>query len=590
MIRKKNLNTLAATFCSGLALLSLGSCDNEKDIIIDEFEIVNPGNSASQPAPEKVTAKTAIIGQIGATEDLQNIFTDIVDVDKAKVILVESSMVEANAELLSQAYQRGALIAVFNPDGSVVSDWSDRNNVFYAGPESDEKCAIYSFNNQGSYYSLRDSDLIDDEEVPLFHFTNWVNKVTGSGMKVNLRTNEIKKRFTPQSITHTFKISLDPEKIREGHWGDPSQLALTTTANVTYDIYPFYVFDGNATGEYYAVEAEMVLHNAGVNNGNWTRRRGDELTQINGFFLNRCGVTAELLRKSNGTIAPSGTHAFAEGAAPMPASTADAVSYIPGFEWTIGANISGGMPDSKDNHKLTAFNNWKWTNAPEAGMPGVEIKNSGNPANVEYTLLVNGLPDFADNLASAPIPDPATGDITFKYSWIWRVADVDETSDDRFYMLVNVNPVYLAYQWMSSAGVAHNISEFENVIPQSKSAFRIPLSAPNRAATCSAVVRNSSEGSYYVRDIKLWRNKSTDNEPDFTIAQTICSPNAHGSSGVSATMIILPAGEYMVKGVRYSAADNVPFDEREIVSVKPITLTMAGNVTIDFGSDLFEVK
>lgn len=590
MIDKKNLNTLTAVVCSGMMMLSLPSCNNDKDIVIDEFEIVNPGNSGASPELEEVSAPTAIIGQMGDAEnDLRKIFSNIVEPDKAKVILIESGAINDNEELLSKAYEVGALIAVFNPDGSVVSDWSDRNNVFYAGPENDEKCAIYSFNNSGMYYSLHNDDIIDDEEVPLFHFSNWVNKNTGSLMRgLNLRSKEIKQHFKGQSVTHTFKISLDANQLTSGHWGDPAQLALTTTANVTYDIYPIHVFDGNATGDYYAVEAEMVLHNAPVNNGNWTRRRGEELAQISGFYLNRCGITANLLRKSNGTITESASHAFAEGASPKPASVSDAVFYNPGFEWTIDATVCGGMPDSKDNHKLTSFNSWLWKSTNEIALPGIEIKNSDNPSNVAYTLLVNGLPGSSDNLNVTPVPDLATGDLTFKYSWIWRVGDVDETSDDRFYMQVGVNPVYQAYQWITGGNMT--IGEFENAVPASKSTFRFPLTTPNRVATGSAVVRNSSEGSYYVRDIKLWRNKSTDQEPDIIVPQTICTPNSYGGSGVSATMLIIPAGDYMVKGIRYTVVDDKPVDEREIVTVKPITLSVAGNVTIDFGSDAFTVK
>ena len=586
---KKKLQSLILALCAGVVSLSMPSCDKDNNIINEEFEVINPGTPGGTPVIKAVDSPTAILGNMGAAEEeLKNCFTNIVDPQNAKVIIIESGSVEEYEEILSEAYSNGVLIAVFNPDSSVLSGWSENNNIFYAGPAENEKCAIYGFNNRGTSYSYHDTDEIDDYEVPLFHLCNWVNTVSGTRLKgVDLRTKEIKKRFLPQSVTHTFKISLDEQQLIDGHWAAPGQLALSATANVTYDIYPIHVFDGNATGDYYAVEAEMTLHNAPMNNGSWSRRRGNELTQLCGFYLNRCDISANLLRKSNGNFVESASYMFAEGTHPHPASSADAAAYDPGFEWSLDATVSGGIPDSKDNYKLTSFNNWLWTNSSNATLPGIEIKNNDNAATVDYSLVVNGLPGATDNLSVTPIPDLATGDLTFKYSWIWRVGDIDDGSDECLYMQVGLNPVYQAYQWVT--GGKMTIGEFENAVSENKSTFKIPLTPPNRVATGSAVVRNSSEGSYYIDDIKLWRNKTTDNEPDFVLSQTISTSTATGGSGVSATMLILPAGDYTVKGVRYSMENDERVDEHVIVNTQPITLSVAGNITIDFGSDIFTV-
>ncbi len=573
-----------------MALLALPSCHSDNPVINEDFEIVTPADPAAHPDIEEVTAPTAFIGNFGGSDaDIKACFTDIVAPDDAKVIVIESAAIQENEALLSKAYERGALIAVFNPDGSVVADWSERNDIFYAGPEKNEACAIYGFNNRGTYYSLHGMDGIDDEDIPLFHFCGWVNKVAGSAIRgVDLRTKEIKKRFMPQNVTHTFKIALDEQKLIDGHWANPEQLSLTTTANVSYNIYPLRVFDGNVEGEYYAVEAEMTLHNAPMNNGLWTRRRGNELAQICGFYLNSCDVTANLLRKENGNYVEMATAAFANGAAPQPASMPDAATYDSGFEWNLDATVSGGVPDGKDNDRMTTFNNWIWKNQAEETLPGIELKNNSGTANVAYSLLVNGLPGATDNLTITPVPDAATGDITFKYSWIWRVTDVDETSKEKLYMQVAVNPIYQAYQWITEGKMT--IEEFENSVGQSKSTFKFPLTPPNRMATGSAIVRNTSAGSYYVGDIKFWRNTTnTDGEPIYVMPQTISSPSATGGSGVSATMVLLPAGDYTIKAVRYSVENGEHVNEQIITNTTPITVSVGGTANIDFGSDLFTV-
>ncbi|MDE6297475.1 MAG: hypothetical protein K2L89_06465, partial [Muribaculaceae bacterium] len=575
--------------CSGAVLLSLPSCKNDDNIINEEFEVVTPVDPSENEKIEEVSFPTAIIGNMGDSDaDLKKCFTNLTDAQSARIIIVENGSVRENEDLLSEAYRKGTLIVVFNPDSKVMSDWSDRNDAFYAGPDTNEECSVYGFNNRGTYYSLQGKDFIDDDDVPLFYLCKWLNVVCGSRMQgSDLRSKDIRKRFAEQSITHTFKISLDEKEIVDGHWANASQLNLTTTANVTYNIYPIHVFDGAATGDYYAVEAEMTLHNAAVNNGSWVRRRGSEETQLTGFYLKSCDVTAELLRKSNGVLSESATHSFAEGAQPSPVSTADAAMYNPGFKWALDATVSGGIPDSKDNYKLTAFNNWTWDNSADASLPGVEVKNNNSASNVSYTLMVNGLPGVTDNLAVTAVPDIASGDVTFKYSWIWHIGDVNETSDDRFYMQVAVNPVYLAYQWIT--GGKMTIGEFKNAVPESKSIFRFPLAAPNRVATGSAMIRNSSQESYYIGDIKFWRNRTTENEPDIIVPQTISTSTATGGSGVNGIMLIIPAGEYTIKGVRYSMENDKRVNEEVIINKTPITVSKAGNITIDFNSDIFTV-
>ncbi|MDE5800715.1 MAG: hypothetical protein K2H74_06810 [Paramuribaculum sp.] len=549
--------------------------------------MTSPVLPVEKPATATVTFPAAIIGSLGQSEEnFRKCFINIVDPSDAMIIIIDSDALEGNEAVITDAYNRGSLIAVLKPDGSVVSDWSDRNNIFYAGPDDSERCAIYGFNNSGIYYSLDEGGgLFGDEDVPLFHFSGWVNSVLGNRLKgVDLRTNDIRKRFLPQSITHTFKVSLDQQQLIDSHWATENQLSLTTTANATYTIYPIHVFDGSATGDYYAVEAEIVLHNAPMNNGEWLRRRGNEVTQMCGFYLNRCNVAASLLCNTNGTIAESTSHKFPDGATPHPLSTADATTYYPGFEWILDATVSGGIADSKDNHKLTAYNNWTWSNTAATPLPGIEIKNNSTDTDVDYTLMVNRLPGANADPTVASIPDIASSDLTFHYSWIWYVSDIDETSADRLYMQVSINPVYQAYQWI--IGGKATVGEFENNVP----AFKFPLTPPNRIATCSTIIRNTSPESYYISDIRFWRNKTTDREPDYVVPQTICTPSATGDSGISATMLLLPAGDYTIKGIRYSIENGQPVNECEITNTSPITLPAAGTVTIDFASPLFTTR
>ncbi|MBD5207878.1 MAG: hypothetical protein HDS79_06380 [Bacteroidales bacterium] len=583
-----NMRTLAWSI-GAASLLSLVSCTKDNEIIDEDYEIITPGNSSDSKAVT-VDFPTAFIGSFGDSgAGLKKNFTKVVGVEQARVIIIESDLIDDNETVLLNAYKANKLIVVVNPRNGEIEDWSDRNDIFYTGPEKNEDCGAYGFNNKGNSYTMPSIVVIDDDDVPMFHLCSWINEACGKSVQgVDLRSKDIRKRFQPQTVTRTFNIDIDEKKLVDNHWGAEGQLSHSTTANVTYTIYPFYVFDGPAQGEYYAVETEMVLHNAPLNNGIWSRRRGDEVTQMSGFYLNRCEVSASLLRKSNGVISESGAYRFADGAAPQPSSTADAASYNPGFTWSIEGLLSGGIPDSKDSNLMTQSNNWSWNNSASLSLPGIGIANNSTSSSVNYTLTVNGLPGTSDNIDVTVIPDPATGDVTFRYSWIWYVADVNASSTDRFYMNVGVDPVYQAYQWLTGRNAS--IFEFTNAVSEKDASIRIPLISPNRQATGSAIIRNSGEGNYYISDIKLWRDKSTDKGADRTLPFTIMTSDAEGGSGINATMLFLPAGEYRIEGLKYSFVDDKRVEQGIIYNTEPIKVPVAGNISIDFASPIFKVR
>ncbi|MDE6804702.1 MAG: hypothetical protein K2J29_08735, partial [Muribaculaceae bacterium] len=284
---KNLLHSLTPVIGVAFLMIANTSCSDNHDFVQDEeFETVTP--AAPDTLVVTVTQPAALLGNLGDTEqELRKSFTNIVEAKSANVIIVNSDAVEEYSETLYDAYRRGALIAVLNPESGVLSKWSDSNGIFYAGAtEDDNSCAVYGFNSRGNYYFLDKSGFIDldDEDVPLFHFCEWVNSVLGGRLTGNdLRSFDIRKRFTSQKVTHTFPIRIDEQQLISDHWSAAGQLATTTTADISYTVYPLHVFgEGSGSGDYYAVEAELVLHNTALNNGVWTRRRGDELAQMCG--------------------------------------------------------------------------------------------------------------------------------------------------------------------------------------------------------------------------------------------------------------------------------------------------------------------
>lgn len=589
------LRSLTPAFGAAVFMVANTSCSDHHDLIQnEEFETITP--VAPDTMEVTVSQPAALLGDLGeAEEELCKSFTNIVEAEKAKVIVVDSRSIEEYSEVLTNAYRRGALIAVFNPESAALSTWSDRNGIFYAGAaEEDNSLAVYGFNSRGNYYYLDKSGFIDldDEDVPLFHFCQWVNNVLGNRLTGNdLRSFDIRKRFTSQKVTHTFPIRLDEAQMVNDHWCAPGQLATTATADVSYTIYPLHAFgEGKGAGDYYAVEAELVIHNSTMNNGVWTRRRGEELAQMCGLYLSQCDVTSALLFKE-----ADGFHHFAQnypvGAEPHPNVIETYGSYDSGFSWNFDATLSGGIGDDKGNYKLINTANWTWNNSNVRISPNLDIYPNLSAGEVFYTLKVNGLPGSESGMGLEDIPSIANGDLTFHSSWIWFVPDAHDNSDLRFYMQVGLSPRYQAYQWTDSPEHL-TVGEFgtANVSSENKNVFRFVLVPPNRVPTGSLLITNTSDGPYYIKDIKLWRDRISDAEPDYVVPQTISTPTATGGSGVNGTKLMVETGNYMIQGTRYVMQNDEPTDIQTIISVEPITVTLASETMIDFGSSAFTIQ
>lgn len=590
----KILRPLTPAIGGVLLLMGNTSCSDHQDPIQnEEFETVSP--NPTEVMEVTVTQPAALLGDLGdAEEELLKSFTNIVEAERAKVIVVDSRSLDEYSELLSAAYRRGTLIAVFNPESEVLSQWSDNNGIFYAGAADDSPCAIYGFNSRGNYYFLDKSGFVDldDEDVPLFHFCQWINSVLGNRLTGNdLRSFDIKKRFTSQKVTHTFPIRLDEEQMVSEHWCAPGQHVTTTTADVNYTIYPLHAFgDGAGTGDYYAVEAELVLHNAALNNGVWTRRRGEEIAQMCGLYLSQCEVSTGLLLKQYDGFYPF-TQYYPVGAEPHPVSVETSGSYDSGFSWNFDATLSGGIGDDKGNYKMINTANWTWNNSAIQTSPNLAIYPTYTAGEILYTLKVNGLPGSEAGIGLNDIPSIANGDLTFHYSWIWYVPDAKDNSDLRFYMQVGLSPRYQAYQWTDSEEHL-TVGEFGTTATsgENKNTFRFVLVPPNRVPTGTLLITNTSDGPYYIKDIKLWHDRISDAEPDYIVPQTISTPTATGGAGVNGTKLMVAAGNYMVQGTRYIMQDDEPTDIHTIVSIEPITVTMSNETVIDFGSSAFTIQ
>lgn len=427
------------------AMMFSGCSDNEEELPIENVSFVEGGNVKPAQKAES-TQPTAILGSGGTMSALlSETFTNIVDASRARHVIVACSDLDAYKDDILLAYQKGAIITVTDPNAAILDAWCEANGMVYAGdPTATDAYALVSFNKKAASMSVqkgKKKDKIEEEDVPLVIFTGWLDKIlTPNMMGPDYRSREIKKRFAPQHVSHVFSLELSREVLEQTNWAIPEDASLSTTAEFNCDIYPIHSFTDNASfsGDIYAVEAELIIHNGNLFNGKWQYNRGNNLYEVCGFYLSECSMNANLMEKESGSLKKSTTHQLMGG--PTPATTEVSSPYQSGLEWSFDGWITGGNGLESATPTPLQEGGWTWNNVQDPiAAEGLDILNSSEGGKPSWELRISPLPSERD----MAISESATGDLTFHCTWIWGVPQAVDDSADRYYMSVNLIPSYL---------------------------------------------------------------------------------------------------------------------------------------------------
>ena len=305
---------LICIFVAGASCALIGCSGNDtKEFPIENITIVEGGSI--KPA-EKVesTQPTAILGTGGSmSELLSQTFTNIVESDKAKHVIVACEDLDTYESEILEAYQRGIIITITDPDPVKVDEWCAAKGMLFPGdPTAADDCSLISFNRKAASMSIQKKGhfdtIIDEGEVPLVIFTDWLDEILNPRhLNSDFRSRDIKKRVSPQKVSHVFPIQLPIDVLKESGWGVPDGVALNTTAKLTYEIYPLHSFADNAsfTGDFYGVEAELTIHNGDIYNGRWQYTQGSDSFESCGFYMEECGLSIGLLERASGGLVSS---------------------------------------------------------------------------------------------------------------------------------------------------------------------------------------------------------------------------------------------------------------------------------------------
>ncbi len=460
-----------------LGAIMFSGCSNEDELPIENISIVEEGNVNPTQKAES-NQPTAILGSGGSMSSiLSQTFTNIVDVAKARHIIVACSDLDTYKEDLQTAYAKGSVITVTDADVAKLDEWCQANGMVYAGdPTASSSYALVSFNRKASSMSIHkryQGEDIEEEEVPLVIFTGWLDKLLSPNLKgPDLRSRDIKKRFTPQHVSHVFSFDLPREILDKTNWVVPEEASLSTTAEFNCDIYPLHSFADNASfsGDIYAVEAEITLHNGNLYNGRWQYNRGNHLYEVCGFYLGECWTRARLMEKDGSEMKGVANAKLALN--PAPAPTDPSTPYQSGFEWSFDGWLTGGNGLESATPTPLQEGGWTWNNAKEnEAIEGLEIKTD-DPSRPHWGLVFCNLPYNV----RIPITEGAIGDLTFRCSWIWEVPQAADDSTDRYYMSMDLFPRYL-WHWSL---MPQNEITIDYIFPRGENTHTFMLIPPSR--------------------------------------------------------------------------------------------------------------
>lgn len=520
-----------------LAGTTIQSCSDEKTTT---YEVITTPTPVETPAPVMVSAATAFIGS-NSDAELAGRFTNVTEAAKAKVIVVDCNDLNAFTDEIIKAYKNNVLIVVDNPDMQAVENWSKANGIPLSGtPATSAKMRVCGFDQRGnSYYMdiVKISTSLDDEDVPLNPFTTWVNKVTNPRMhSTNPNATDLSKRFTPQTITYTYNLSMRELDLAKVGWVFPFALNTTTTADATYTIYPVHNFSTNR--DIYIIETETTIHNAPMINGTWKGIRDGKETLYSAFFMNGCALELGLTDRQAKFLA-----------GPAPEAMSAPGEYQSGVDWQLDGIISGGVPDAKSTHLIAADGHWTWNNSATRELPGMAIRLGDKMAGrAEYVIGIDKSIDLTD--PTAELPEAATGDFTFYGSFIYEAEPYDEMQ-----LVVYVTPVYGGE---TITGGKRNITQIS-----AEGIALFNLITPSHLPTGYVTITNRSQYDH-ITDIVFI--DSTGAKTD--LPATINVPGATGP-GLQITRLTLPAGPCTVTATGYNLDEN-----GERIDVTALTFTI----------------
>lgn len=584
-MKKTNLNYpyfahLLANFllvCS--SVLFFPACSDDDDVPVTEENLIP--DRGPMISDEKIDKPAVVLGDIPSDmkEALNTRLTHLQNAvdEETEVLFVSSSALSAHDKEIVTVYENGGIIVIVQPETAVANDWFEQIGWIYELDET--KKELYAFNRDHQYILDEVSEGVTINEH-LNEFVSWVNKNLEPIQLSPLGSGEtaIDKLIAAQSITHTYSYSLKTLEAKLVG-SNPDSIKGNGNFTATYSIYPLYAFEGQATtGDFYIVSAEYTAHSTQMCPKDtvkyylhkWEQSHGGFTCHLCGFFLTRFNVETNLLSGPHTVVG-----SFPTGYSPTPLTSQGSTTYSTGMSWNLGADVAVGTKNfSTIEGSVTFKGGVTFSNSQTRTISDVDIMNQSSSSQAIYSYIVNNLPTHVKGHISDP-PLVSVANATLYSSWIWRVAETTDRSEQAFYISTKPSLTYGSCHLYTSAADYHE-SRFD-IKFSDNDVQRTKLTPPNRIPTGLLEINNTFEVAY-ISDIVI---KNEQGEVEYSSA-------GKGSISIdNAFLRYFPTGKYTVE---FKAGNNHQSLKKYVLSNEYIIIERGETLSLNSAFDFEETE
>lgn len=561
-------------------VLFFTACSEDDDGPVTE-DIETPEDRGPIASDETVDNPAVVLGDIPsdmkeALNTRLTHFQNAVD-EETDVLFVSSSTLSTYNKEIVTVYENGGIIVIVQPETAVVNDWFEQIGWEYNLDETKKELYAFSRDHQYILDEAYEETTINEH---LDHFVSWVNKnlkpvllsPPGSG------ETAIDKLIAAQTITHTYSYNL---RIEEAHaiWSNPDVIWGDGDFTATYSIYPLYAFQGQpTTGDFYIVTAEYTAHNTNMCPKKpedaplhmWNSKHGGFICKLCGFFLTRFNVETNLLTDQNAAIG-----SFPTGYSPTPQTSQGSTSYSSGMSWNLGADVAVGTKNfSTIDGSVTLKGGVTFSNSQSRTISDVDIMNQSSGNMVKYEYKVNNLPTHVKGHISDP-PLVSVTNATLFSSWIWRVSETTDGSNQAFYISTKPTLTYGSCHLYTSAAdyEEHRL----DVKVEDAKVQKTKLTPPNRIPTGLLSITNNNKGEY-ISDIVI-KNEKGDVEYSSSGKGSIAEDNAF--------LRYIPTGKYSIE---FKIGPNTHSTKTYVLCDEYLTIKRGETLSLNSAFDFEEKK
>ena len=457
-------------------------------------------------------------------------FVNRASVDEAPLCIFNDSDVASSLDAIDAAYSRGAVIAILNPSlnstdllqamGHPISPASDpallmaydKINEYEISGDGVFKLADEEQPEHGEEWEKYISETFTDKD-PHYEalsdnfdcFIEWANKELGIGSKTRAGNQEGPAEIWKYlSKSDSFYHYIDKMIGSDRDW-----LSGSWDCDVTYSVRPTYIYEVNndAAGDYYSVEADVVLRNNRLWHADYNKH-GAFRTYMIGYYMRTFDIEFKLL-DDNGNPLP-GVRFYRY---PFPAANINTQSVSDGF--SQGLNVSGTPSFEMGNDggikgglSLTAGYSCNWSHSTSYSLPDVSVGVSTAGGASHYTFTVNSAQnwpcDWDKRNSGSAYPALCRNEMHFNLHWIWKVpAGTNGVKDDaktKFKIYTSGWLNYGVSHYFNQAGHSDHHKDWSDV------SFNHTASIPaiNRTRFGTIAISNNSQ-AYSMGNFKFYK-------------------------------------------------------------------------------------